>query len=83
MIKDMTKGPVVGHLLAMAGPMAIGMFVQTLLCPDRPLFRLKAGLRCCCGRKHWCYGILYRAWPDAIDHRGDLIIDGARDRGGR
>ena len=29
-MKDLTKGPITGHLLAMAAPMAIGMLVQTL-----------------------------------------------------
>jgi putative MATE family efflux protein len=29
-MKDLTQGPITGHLLAMAAPMAIGMLVQTL-----------------------------------------------------
>jgi putative MATE family efflux protein len=29
-VKDLTQGPIRGHLLAMAAPMAIGMLVQTL-----------------------------------------------------
>ena len=29
-MKDLTKGPIAGHLVAMAAPMAIGMLVQTL-----------------------------------------------------
>ena len=29
-MKDLTKGSIMGHLLAMAAPMAIGMLVQTL-----------------------------------------------------
>jgi putative MATE family efflux protein len=29
-VKDLTQGPITGHLLALAAPMAIGMLVQTL-----------------------------------------------------